>query len=107
MQQQEQVFHAVEQPATFDGNINEWLSANIRYPATAAEAGIQGRVVVSILIEKDGSISTVAVMRGVDKDLDKEAVRVVKSMPKWNPGKNNGVPVRSYFILPVTFRLKN
>ena len=101
------MFEAVEQPATFKGNVNKWLATHINYPPAAADAGIQGRVTVRFIVNKDGSVTDVTVLKGVDRDLDKEAVRAVKSMPKWQPGKNNGVAVRSYFTLPVVFRLGN
>ena len=107
---EEEIFVAVEQPAEFPGGqaaLMKWLSQNIRYPEAAQQNDIQGRVIVKFVVEKDGSISQVTVARGVDKDLDREALRVVKKMPKWQPGKNNGVAVRSYFNLPVTFKLQN
>ncbi|MEE1022527.1 MAG: energy transducer TonB [Muribaculaceae bacterium] len=106
---EEQIFVAVEQPAEFPGGqaaLMKWLSNNMRYPEAAQQNDIQGRVVVNFVVEKDGSIGHVKIAKGVDKDLDREAIRVVKKMPKWQPGKNNGVPVRSYFNLPVTFRLQ-
>lgn len=107
---QEQVFTAVEQRAEFPGGeeaLNKWRSSNIRYPQSAIDNGISGRVVVRFVVEKDGSVSNVTVLKGVDKDLDAEAIRVVKRMPKWTPAKNNGHPVRSYFTLPVLFSLPN
>ncbi|MDE6329664.1 MAG: TonB family protein [Muribaculaceae bacterium] len=106
----EKIFVAVEQPAEFPGGpaaMMKWLSNNIRYPESAQQNGISGRVVVKFVVEKDGSIGSPTIVKGVDKDLDQEALRVVKRMPKWQPGKNNGQPVRSYFNLPVTFRLQN
>lgn len=106
----EKIFVAVEQPAEFPGGpaaMMKWLSNNIRYPESAQQNGISGRVVVKFVVEKDGSIGTPTIVKGVDRDLDQEALRVVKRMPKWQPGKNNGQPVRSYFNLPVTFRLQN
>lgn len=107
---EETIFVAVEQPAEFPGGpaaMMKWLNNNMRYPEAAQQNDIQGKVVVNFVVEKDGSIAQVKIAKGVDKDLDREAVRVVKKMPKWQPGKNNGVPVRSYFNLPVTFRLQN
>lgn len=101
----DEIFVAVEQQAQFKGNVNKWLSSHTNYPQEAADNDIQGRVVVKFCVEKDGSISQVSVLKGVDRSLDREAVRVVKSMPKWQPAKNNGVTVRSWFTLPVTFRL--
>ena len=107
---EDEIFVAVEQQAEFPGGLPklmQWLSNNIRYPESAQQNDIQGRVIVKFVVEKDGSIGNVTVLKGVDKDLDREAVRVVKKMPKWQPGKNNGVAVRSYFQLPVTFKLQN
>lgn len=104
----DEIFVAVEQAAEFPGGqaaLMKWISQNLRYPEAARQNDIQGRVVVKIVIEKDGSISDAEIARGADKDLDKEALRLVHSMPKWIPGKNNGVPVRSYFNLPVTFKI--
>ncbi|MBD5176042.1 MAG: energy transducer TonB [Bacteroides sp.] len=106
----EKIFVAVEQPAEFPGGqaaMMKWLSNNIRYPEAAQQNGISGRVVVKFVVERDGSVSSPTIVKGVDRDLDQEALRVVKRMPKWQPGKNNGQPVRSYFNLPVTFRLQN
>lgn len=105
----EKVFEAVEQQAQFPGGqgaLNSWLGKNLNYPALAQENNIQGKVIVQFVVEKDGSISNIVIARGVDKELDKEAVRVVKKMPKWQPGKNNGVAVRSKFTLPVVFKLQ-
>ena len=107
---EEEIFVAVEQQAEFPGGqgaLMKFLSNNIRYPETAQQNDIQGRVIVKFVVEKDGSIGNVTVVKGVDRDLDREAIRVVKKMPRWQPGKNNGVAVRSYFNLPVTFRLQN
>ncbi len=107
---EEEIFVAVEQLAEFPGGqaaLMKWLSNNIRYPESAQQNDIQGRVIVKFVVEKDGSIGQATIAKGVDKDLDREAIRVVKKMPKWQPGKNNGVAVRSYFTLPVTFKLQN
>ena len=106
----EEIFVAVEQQAEFPGGqaaLMKWLSQNVRYPETAQQNDVQGRVIVKFVVEKDGSIGTATILKGVDKDLDREALRVVKKMPKWQPGKNNGVAVRSYFNLPVVFKLQN
>lgn len=105
---EEQIFVAVEQQPEFPGGtaaLMKWLANNVRYPQMALENGISGRVIVKFVVEKDGSVSGVTLVRGVDKDLDREAIRVVKSMPKWQPGKNNGQAVRCYFNLPVNFKL--
>lgn len=107
---EDEIFVAVEQQAEFPGGqgaLMKFLSNNIRYPESAQQNDIQGRVIVKFVVEKDGSIGNVTVVKGVDRDLDREAIRVVKKMPRWQPGKNNGVAVRSYFNLPVTFRLQN
>ena len=85
----DQIFQAVEQPAEFPGGqgaLNNWLSNNIRYPEAAQQNGVSGRVVVRFVVERDGSISGATVVKGVDKDLDAEAIRVVKKMPKWQAG---------------------
>ena len=86
--------------------IMQYLSENVRYPATAQENGVQGRVMVRFVINTDGSVTNVKVIRSVDPDLDKEAVRVVSSMTKWRPGKLNGKAVRVAYTLPITFRLE-
>ena len=105
----EKIFTAVEQCASFPGGesaMYSWLQKNLRYPERAQQNDIQGRVIVRFVVNKDGSIEQVTIAKGVDKDLDQEAIRVVKRMPKWQPGKNNGQAVRSYFTLPVTFKLQ-
>lgn len=107
---EEEIFVAVEQQAEFPGGtaaMMKWLSNNVRYPEVAQQNDIQGRVIVKFVVEKDGSIGKAEILKGVDRDLDREALRVVKKMPKWQPGKNNGVAVRSYFNLPVVFKLQN
>lgn len=107
--EQNKVFDVVEQQPQFPGGmgaLNQWLGSNIKYPAMAAENGIEGRVIVQFVVERDGSVSGVHVVRGVDPSLDKEATRVVAQMPKWIPGKQNGQAVRSRFTVPVTFRLQ-
>lgn len=102
------VFTTVEQMPSFPGGdaaLMNWLRNNVRYPAVAEENGIQGRVVVSFVVERNGSITDVQVVKSVDPSLDKEAARVVKSMPNWVPGKQNGSAVRVKYNVPVTFRL--
>lgn len=84
----------------------KYIMENIKYPKQIMEEGIQGRVTVSFIVEKDGRVSNVRLLRSVQSALDKEAIRVVKSMPKWTPGKHNGKPVRVRFNLPVMFKLK-
>lgn len=105
----EKVFDVVEQMPSFPGGpsaLMEWLSDNVKYPVVAQENGVQGRVVVSFVVERDGSITDVKVVRGVDPSLDKEASRVVRAMPRWIPGKQNGSAVRVKYNVPVAFRLQ-
>lgn len=105
----EKVFEVVEQMPSFPGGekaLLEYLGNNIKYPVVAQENGVQGRVVVSFVVERDGSITDVRVVRSVDPSLDKEATRVVKSMPKWIPGKQNGSAVRVKYTVPVSFKLQ-
>lgn len=107
--EQNKVFDVVEQQPSYPGGmgaLNQWLSSNIKYPVMAAENGIEGRVIVQFVVERDGSVSGVHVVRGVDPSLDKEATRVVSMMPKWIPGKQNGSAVRVKYTVPVTFRLQ-
>lgn len=100
------VFTVAEQMPTFKGDVNSWLSSHITYPAVAAENGVQGKVIVKFVVGRDGSVSQAQVLRGVDPALDREALRVVNSMPKWNPGMNNGQAANVWFTLPITFRLQ-
>ena len=83
----------------------KFINDNIRYPIPAQEAGIQGRVVIRFVVSKTGEIRDVTVLRSVESSLDKEAVRVIKLMPKWIPGKQNGNSVAVYFTVPVVFKL--
>lgn len=102
------VFDVVEVMPQFPGGqiaMLQYLMKNIKYPEQAVKEGIQGRVTVRFIVEKDGSISDVKPVLSVYPLLNKEAVRVVKSMPKWTPGKQNGKPVRVRFNLPVMFKL--
>ncbi len=103
------IFELVEQNPMFPGGtgaLMSWLSQNIKYPVIAAETGVQGRVIVQFVVEKDGSITDVKVAKSVDPSLDKEAARVIKSMPHWIPGRQNGSPVRVRFTVPVSFKLQ-
>ncbi|MCR5068199.1 MAG: energy transducer TonB [Prevotella sp.] len=107
-EEENKVFDVVEQMPSFPGGqgaLMNYLNSNIKYPVIAEENGIQGRVVVQFVVGKDGSISNVHVVKSVDPSLDKEAVRVVKNMPRWIPGKQNGQSVTVRYTLPVTFRL--
>ena len=103
------VFDVVEQMPSFPGGnaaLMKYLSENVKYPVVAQENGVQGRVVVSFVVEKDGHITDVKVVRSVDPSLDKEAARVVRSMPSWIPGKQNGSAVRVKYNVPVSFKLQ-
>ena len=103
------IFTVVEQMPMYPGGdaaLMGYLRDNIHYPTVAAENGVQGRVVVGFVVERDGSITDVKVLRSVDSSLDREAMRVVKSMPRWTPGKQNGSAVRVKYQVPVTFRLQ-
>lgn len=101
------IFVVVEDMPRFPaGDLNQWLSKHVKYPVIAQENNIQGRVSVQFVIEKDGSITDVKVIRSVDPSLDKEAIRVIKSMPKWIPGKQRGKPVRVSYTVPINFKLQ-
>ena len=103
------VFDVVEKMPSYPGGngaLQKWLASNITYPAAAAENGVEGRVIVAFVVEADGSVSDVRIARGVDPSLDREALSVVKRMPKWIPGMQNGSPVRVKYNVPVTFKLQ-
>ena len=104
-----QVFQAVEQMPQFPGGYEalfKYLSSNIKYPPMACENDIQGKVIVQFIVDKTGNVGEVKVVRSVDKELDKEAVRVCKSLPKFIPGRQNGQAVSVWYTLPVTFKLQ-
>ena len=104
----EEIFMKVEEMPEFPGGyegLAKYLSDSITYPAIAKEYNIQGKVYVQFVVEKNGKVSNVKVVRGVDKNLDKEAVRVVKSFPDWKAGKQRGKAVRVYFTVPINFQL--
>lgn len=103
------VFNSVEQMPQFpggDAELLKWISSHIKYPAIAMENNVQGRVVVQFVVTKNGSIGEVKVVRGKDPDLDKEAVRVVKTLPNFIPGKMNGQAVNVWYTLPINFKLQ-
>ena len=102
-----QIHFLVQEMPVFPGNLNTWIYNNIRYPETAKEKKLEGKVYVRFVIEKDGAISNVKVIRGVSPELDNEAKAVIASMPKWEPGKQNGSPVRVSYTVPVYFALKS
>ena len=109
-EEEEVVFVVVESMPEFPGGqqaLFKYLSENVKYPVIAQENGIQGRVICQFVVNKDGSIVDVEVVRsGGDASLDKEAIRVIKSMPKWKPGKQRGKPVRVKYTVPVNFKLQ-
>lgn len=104
-----QIFMVVEAMPEFPGGeaaLHKYLGENIKYPQMAKESGIQGRVFVTFVVERDGSVTDVKVLRGIGGGCDEEAIRVVKGMPRWSPGKQRGKPVRVQFNLPVKFTLQ-
>lgn len=103
------IFTVVEEMPDFPGGQGElmkFIAKSIKYPVIAQENGIQGRVVCTFVVNKDGSVVDAEVLRGVDPSLDKEALRVIGTMPKWKPGKQRGKPVRVKYTVPITFRLQ-
>ena len=107
--QEQEIFQIVEEMPSYPGGeqkLMEYVAKNIKYPQIARETGIQGRVFVGFVVEPDGSVSNVKVLRGIGGGCDEEAVRVVKSMPKWKPGKQRGKAVRVSYMLPVNFKLQ-
>ena len=103
-------FAAVEEKPTFNGGdangFAKWVNENIKYPENAKEKGVEGRVVLGFVVDDNGNVSDVKVLRGVDPDLDAEAVRVVKASPKWEAGKQNGNNVKVSYTFPVVFKLQ-
>ena len=107
--EEQQIFQVVEEMPEFPGGMGEcmkFLSKNIKYPTISQENGVQGRVIVQFVVNRDGSIVDPVVVRGVDPYLDKEALRVISTMPKWKPGKQRGKAVRVKYTVPVMFRLQ-
>ena len=107
--QEEEIFLSVEENPEFPGGpakLLEYVQKNLKYPMMARESDIQGRVFVGFVVEKDGSISKVQVLRGIGGGCDEEAVRVVQSLPKFKPGKQRGNPVRVSYTLPIVFKLQ-
>lgn len=108
IQLEEKVFDVVEQMPQFPGGPSamfEYIRKNTKYPAFAKDNAIQGRVICTFVVERDGSITDVKVVKSVDSWLDKEAERVIKAMPHWTPGKQNGMAVRVKYTVPVSFRI--
>ena len=107
-EEEAQIFTVVESMPDFPGCDEariKYLNENIKYPQMARESGIQGRVFVTFVVEKDGSVTDVRVLRGIGGGCDEEAIRVIKNMPKWDPGKQRGKPVRVQFNMPILFKL--
>lgn len=100
------VFGNPEMQPTFNGDINLWLAQNMRYPEEAEKNNIEGKVIVSFVIEKDGSVSNIKALRSPHSSLTEEVVRLVKAMPNWNPGTMSGKPVRVKYVLPLSFKLQ-
>lgn len=109
-QNEERAYIVVEQGPEFQGGetaLMAYIRENLKYPAHAAKKGIQGRVSISFIIEKDGSISNIKVFSTSAEELNQEAIRLVNAMPRWKPGMQEGKPVRVKYVLPITFRLGN
>ena len=107
--QEQEIFIVVEDPPSFPGGDEariRFLSENIRYPQMARESGIQGTVFVTFVVERDGSVTDVRVLRGIGGGCDEEAIRVIQAMPRWNAGKQRGRPVRVQFNMPIRFTLQ-
>lgn len=105
-----EIYNVVEEPAEFPGGkaaMNQFLAKNMRYPERAVEAGLEGKCYLQFVIKKTGEITDVKVKKGVPdcRECDQEAVRIVKLMPKWTPGKSNGKAVDSYFTMPLVFKM--
>ncbi|WP_455671431.1 energy transducer TonB [Phocaeicola sp.] len=108
-QEEQEIFQVVEEMPEFPGGMAEclkFLGKNIKYPNISQENGVQGKVIVQFVVNQDGSIVDPVVVRSVDPYLDKEALRVIKTMPKWKPGKQRGKAVRVKYTVPVTFKLQ-
>jgi TonB family protein len=108
-QEPKEIFTVVEEQPGFPGGDEariKFLQSNLKYPEEAKELGIQGKVYITFVVETDGSLNDIKVLRGIGGGCDEEAIRLVKNMPKWIPGKQRGVPVRVQFNLPINFRLQ-
>lgn len=106
---EEEIFTTVEQQPEFPGGISsmyKFIGENIKYPSAAQRANVSGKVFVKFVVEKDGTIGDVQILKGIGFGCDEEATRVIKSMPKWSPGKQNGRNVRVYYTMPVNYQLE-
>lgn len=102
------IFISVEKMPAFPGGVQkfaDYLKTNLKYPDQALRNNVQGKVFVQFIVEKDGSLTDIKVIRAIGDGCDEEAVRLIKASPKWNPGMQNGEPVRVYYTLPVIFEL--
>lgn len=100
------VFNYVEQMPAPKFDLNSYLTKNLHYPKEAREENVEGRVIVKFVVNKNGSVGDVQVVRGIGGGCDEEAKRVISKMPKWKPGRQNGKPVKVYYTLPISFKLK-
>lgn len=103
------VYDVVEQMPQFPGGfqkMHEFIKENMQYPKELEETCVQGRVIVAFVVERNGKLSNIKVVKSLEPALDKEALRIVKLMPRWIPGRQNGITVRVKYIIPITFRLK-
>ncbi|MGF7140866.1 energy transducer TonB [Roseimarinus sediminis] len=108
-EEESEVFVIVEDMPEFPGGelaLRKWIASNVDYPVIAAENGIQGKVYVQFVVDKDGSVTNARIARGVDPSLDQEALRVVNNLPRWKPGKQRGKPVRVSYTVPINFQLQ-
>ncbi len=108
-EEEEEVYSFADKMPQFPGGnaeLMKYIDENLIYPPTAKEKGIQGRVIVRFVVKSDGSIGNAQVIRSLDPECDKEAIRVIKSLPKWTPGEASGTPVAVWFTAPVPFSLK-
>lgn len=106
----DKIFYAVEQQAEFPGGtaaMYKFLNKNQKYPASARRMGVEGKVFVKFIVDREGAISNIEIVKGINADLDNEAIRLIKIMPPWKPGKQNGRSVKSQFVLPVYFKLES
>lgn len=110
LQEDTRIFYAVEQQAEFPGGLSaymKFLEENLKYPEQAYKMGLNGKVFVKFIVKRDGSISMPEIMKGINESLNAEAIRLVSIMPKWKPGRQNGIAVNSQFVLPIYFRIDN
>jgi protein TonB len=105
----EPILTAVEKQPEFLGGTSElykYIGTHLKYPKVAAERGIEGRVFVKFIVDREGNVQNPEILKGTYPAIDQEALRVISSLPKWEPGKQNGKPVNVYFTMPIVFKLK-